>query len=148
MGLGSDGASVMTGTGEGVTGHLKRANPHLVNIHCIAHRFNLCTSQAARDINILEDFQKILSDLFYYFKYSALRTDKLKQVQKILEAPELKIKEVHGIRWLSFFTALETVFKCLEALIVYLNDQPKQTDPKAAGLRSKVYFSFCFVFIF
>nr|KAG5712589.1 hypothetical protein BaRGS_011563 [Batillaria attramentaria] len=34
--------------------------------------------------------------------------------------------------------ALETVYRILEPLITYLDDQAKQTDPKAAGLRSKI----------
>ena len=38
MGLGTDGASVMTGTKEGMTGHMKRKNPMMINVHCIAHR--------------------------------------------------------------------------------------------------------------
>lgn len=41
LGLGSDGASVMTGKKEGVAGLLRRANPHIINVHCVAHRFNL-----------------------------------------------------------------------------------------------------------
>ena len=46
MGLGTDGANVMTGKGEGVTGHLLRENPMMVNVHCMAHRLALVSSQA------------------------------------------------------------------------------------------------------
>ena len=138
MGLGLDGASVMTGNAGGVTGIMKRQNPHLVNIHCVAHRFALCTSQAATGITMFDDYQRYLSDLFYYFKNSAARVSNLKAIQNILEMPQLKVKEVHGVRWLSFFNALHTVFKMLEPLIIYLGNQPKQKDPKAAGLREKV----------
>ena len=48
MGFGSDGANVMTGKDKGATGMLLRHNPHLVNVHCVAHRLALCTSKPLR----------------------------------------------------------------------------------------------------
>ena len=50
MGLGTDGASAMTGTKERLTGHFLRANPHLMNTHCVAHRLALCIEQAAKGV--------------------------------------------------------------------------------------------------
>ena len=46
IGFGSDGASVMTGENKGVKGRLKEQNAHMVDIHCMAHRLALSTSQA------------------------------------------------------------------------------------------------------
>lgn len=43
LGLGTDGAKVMTGTGKGLTGFMLRDNPMLLNYHCIAHRLALVT---------------------------------------------------------------------------------------------------------
>ena len=45
LGLGTDGASDMTGA------KLKRRNPKLTQVHCVAHRLNLAASQAGKDIN-------------------------------------------------------------------------------------------------
>jgi hypothetical protein len=100
--LGSDGAAAMTGRGKGVTGLLLREQPHLLNVHCVAHRLALCTSQAAEDVSALQDYQSTLTSLFYYFKGSANRVSELSQIQALLESPQLKIKEVHSVRWLSF----------------------------------------------
>ncbi len=47
MAFGSDGASIMTGMDRGVAGRFRKSNPHMVNIHCMAHRLAFCTSQAA-----------------------------------------------------------------------------------------------------
>lgn len=99
---------------------------------------HLCTSQAADDVKMLNEYQKVVCDLYYYFKQSASRCSKFQSIQEILDSPKLKVKEVHGVRWLSFFDALETVYRTLEALLTYFDDQSKQSDPKAAGLRSKV----------
>ncbi len=56
--LGSDGASVMVGKHKGVATKLKQLNPHMINIHCVAHRFNLCTSQASKSVPYLVVFEQ------------------------------------------------------------------------------------------
>ena len=60
IGFGSNGASVMTGENKGVKGRLKEQNAHMVDIHCMAHRLALSTSQAAIDIPRLKKYQEWL----------------------------------------------------------------------------------------
>jgi len=50
VGIGSDGASVMTGKESGVFARLRHAfSPHLLDIH-IAHRLTLAYSDAIKDL--------------------------------------------------------------------------------------------------
>ena len=135
MGLGSDGASVMTGRGKGTTGMLLRENPHLVNVHCMAHRLALCTSQAADAVPGMKLYHETVTSLYYYFKLSATRVARFKEIQRILDNQELKIKEVHGVRWLSFFEALDVVFRSLDSLLTFFQES---SDAKAVGLRKKI----------
>ena len=135
MGLGSDGAAVMTGRNKGTTGMMLRTNPHLINIHCIAHRLALCTSQAADKVKAMRDYHDVVCSLFYYFKNAPARVSRFRDIQQLLESSELKIREVHGVRWLSFFEALQVVFRTLDSLLTYLQEN---TDPKALGLKKKV----------
>jgi len=128
----------MTGRDKGLTGQLLRINPHLLNIHCIAHRLALCTSQAAEGIPALKEYQETLTSLFYYFKGSACRTQKLAKVQSILDEPQLKVKEIHQVRWLSFYTALETIYRTLDSLLTYFDSAEARKDPKAVGLYKKM----------
>ncbi len=144
MGLGSDGANVMVGTGTGVTGVMMRQNPHLVNVHCVAHRLALCSSKAAAEVPALAKYSSIITDIYYYFKYSANRQDKLKEIQIILDHPKLKVKEVHDVRWMSFFLALETIYKIMESLLTYLEGSNLK-DPKAIGLMKKVHVIFNYI---
>ena len=51
---------------------MQRENPHMVNVHCVAHRLALCTSQAAANILQLQSHQQVLTDLFYYFKVNEI----------------------------------------------------------------------------
>ncbi|XP_060559338.1 zinc finger protein 862-like [Ruditapes philippinarum] len=87
LGFGSDGASVMTGSDRGVKGILLRKQPHMIHIHCMAHRLALCTSQAAESVPNICEYQRFLTNLFYYFKASPSREQELHQVQAILNHP-------------------------------------------------------------
>ena len=42
VGFGCDGASVLVGKKGGVSGHLRKLQPSLVTIHCLAHCLELC----------------------------------------------------------------------------------------------------------
>lgn len=145
-GLGTDGATVMTDKDKGVTGQFLQLNPHILNIHCSAHRVALVTSQASDGFPVLKDFQQTLTDLFYYFHKSSQRTQNLENVQKILDAPILKVKEIHQVRWLSFFEAFSNIYKSLPALIMYFDSIRKQKDPKGEGIGQKVA-SYKFVYL-
>jgi hypothetical protein len=54
----------MTGKDKGVYGRLKALNPHLINIHCLAHRLALCTSQAASGMTHLKNYQEWMTNRF------------------------------------------------------------------------------------
>ncbi|XP_021373041.1 zinc finger protein 862-like [Mizuhopecten yessoensis] len=145
IGFGSDGASVMTGSKSGVATRLRQVCPHLINIHCMAHRFNLCTSQASRKIPYLKDsFEKTFKDLYYFFEKSANRVAELKEIQKVFESPQLKVKEVHEIRWLAFYDALYAIFHSWKALITYFkkNNKTQQCQDLLASIIDLRFVSF------
>lgn len=146
-GLGSDGASVTTGHGKGVAGMMKIENPGMVKVHCIAHTLALCTRQTAQGVTALDAFQQALTSIYYYFKYSPKKAARMAEVNAILDLPQLKYKEVHRVRWLSFYSALETVYRTINALLAYLAEVDTSKDLKAAHLQSKVNFVSEFTFI-
>jgi hypothetical protein len=61
LSLGSDGASVMTGVKNGVAAQLKQLSPFLINIHCVAHRLALCTSQADSMLDVMQQYKCTLA---------------------------------------------------------------------------------------
>ena len=113
-GFGSDGASVMSGLDKGVAGRLRELNPHMIHIHCMAHRLALCTSQAATAISPIKKYQEWLTSLFYYFKVSATRAKEVQKIQEVLDHPALKYREVRAVRWLSIYEAVEAVYRTLD----------------------------------
>lgn len=123
---------------------IQHENPHMVNVHCVAHRLALCTSQAAAKIPYMQKHQQILTYLFYYFKGSSKREMRLKHIQDILDDPCLTIKEIHSVRGLSYFNALTTVFRTLDSVLTYLAElHSTGKDPKASGLKKKVKLDLC-----
>ncbi|KAH3701651.1 hypothetical protein DPMN_076641 [Dreissena polymorpha] len=65
---------------------------------------------------------------------------RLKQIQDILDDPCLTIKEIHSVRWLSYFNALTTVFRTLDSILTYLAElHSTGKDLRASGLKKKVH---------
>ncbi len=137
MGLGTDGASVMTGRKTGLAGQFLRVNPHIENTRCSAHRVALVSEQAANSVPGMVAYRDTIVSLYYYFHKSAVRSDRMKEVQAILEEPVLRYREVHQVRWLSFYKAIEAVWRTLDSLITYFSTTAKN-DPKAAGIGKKI----------
>ena len=138
FGLGSDGASVMTGHKGGVSALMKKENPMLVNVHCLAHRLALSTSQGASDIIAkLKNYQQTINDIYCYFSKFAKRSQGLKKVQEVLESDVLKIKEVHSVRWFSFYNALYAIYHSWGALVTYFASHA-ESDAKAKGFLKKI----------
>ena len=126
---------VMTGRQNGVGVRLKRElNPLILQIHCIAHRLALVTSQAGSAIPYLKEFQEFLTSVFYWFKHSAVRVHALKHLQEVLDSPQIRIKEVHSVRWFSFNNALDALFRSWDALAMLFEQKVAETvDPKSKG---------------
>ena len=95
--------------------------------------------QAAETIADLKEHQQILTDLFYYFRGSPKRAARIKEIQNLLEDPVLTYKELHSIRWLSYYT-LQSVHRTIDSWLSYITDvsQDVDKDPKANGLKKKI----------
>ena len=84
----------------------------------------------------MKHYQAVIESLFYYFKRSPEKCDGVEAVQKILEEPTIRYREVHQIRWLSFYQALDAVFRTLDSLLTYFSSE--QRDAKANGIKKKM----------
>ncbi|XP_060572444.1 zinc finger protein 862-like [Ruditapes philippinarum] len=132
-GISTDGASVMTGRTGGVVTLLRKHTPSLVGVHCAAHRTALATSQAAKDIPEINNYARTVSNVFRYFSNSALRSNRLRDIQSVLNLPELKFSEVHSVRWLSLEYAVKAIYRSYPALVMCL-ERDATLDSTAKGL--------------
>ena len=116
--LGSDGASVMSGTRGGVSRLLKDKIPFLVSNHCIAHRLALACGQAANEIPYLKNFKDIIDQIYNFYKYSPVRTAGLKEIQDVLNEPRLSLTQAKYVCWLSHDRAVSHLRKCFSSVLV------------------------------
>ncbi|XP_053385814.1 zinc finger protein 862-like [Mercenaria mercenaria] len=137
VGVSTDGASVMTGKTGGVVQRLHEYLPNIVGIHCVAHRTALATSQAARDIPDMCSYSRTMCNVFRYFHNSALRSNRLREIQNILKLPELRFTELNSVRWLSMETAVKAMYRSYPALVMCL-ERDAVTDSTAKGLFNEV----------
>lgn len=137
VGIGTDGASVMTGKTGGVVKLLKDHSPALIGVHCAAHRTALAASQAARHVPEMEGYQRTIMNIFRYFNNSALRSNRLRAIQALLNMPELKFAEVHSVRWLSMHRAVQIIYRTFPALVMTL-EREAILEPAAKGILHEV----------
>lgn len=134
LGFGSDGARAMVGARQGMQAYLLKDTPFCVPVHCVNHRLALAVSQAASGIPCLRTFQKSISTIYSYYSRSAIKTRALKDIQKIVDDPQLKVKDTFEIRWLSLGDAVHTLRRCYTSLRTSLEQDAADGDDTACGL--------------
>lgn len=94
--LASDGASVMTGSRNGVTAKLRETVPALINIHCVCHRLALACNDANDSLTPISQVETVLRQLWSFFENSAARSAVYVQISsemKELDSMSEKSKE-------------------------------------------------------
>ena len=104
-------------------------------MHVVLHTY--CTSQAGDKIPPIKPYQKVITNIYYYFKYSSCINVKMKSIMCLLDSPKLKFREVHSVRWLRFYNALDVIYRSMGPLLTYLAEALTK-NPKALGLKKKV----------
>ena len=97
--LGTDGAPVMVGEVGGVFALLKCDFPHLVKVHCIAHRLELAFADTVKAIPELEEAKSILQGIWKHYHYSPKAVHELKEVAESMQVRAYKAVKADGTRW-------------------------------------------------
>lgn len=91
IGQGYDGAAPFAGKNTGVQKRLRTLSGHALYIHCSCHRLQLASIQAAEKIPWMTKMFGMMGNLWKLFFYSPKKAEKLKEIQSVLNFPELKI---------------------------------------------------------
>ena len=88
--MGFDGAATSSGDKIGVQTRLRELSPHtlFVNCHCFPQ---LASVQAANATLGIKHVYTTHMTLWKFFHYSPKHAESLKEIQKVLDFPELKI---------------------------------------------------------
>ena len=135
VGQGYDGAATFSGCRSGMQRRLRTHSAHAVYIHCSCHRLQLASIQSAETITTINKMFGTMTNLWKMFFYSPKKAEALKDVQSVLNLPELKVVKPSSTRWLSHERCLSAIRKDLPALIITLQ-QLYQTsgDAEAYGI--------------
>ena len=79
------------GKNNGVAAQLKKENPFMTSVHCIAHRLHLAGQDAAKEVTYFKEYESTCKQLYGYLSGSYKRMQNLKLMQDINEGPQLNI---------------------------------------------------------
>ena len=149
VGFGSDGASVMVGHRGGVSALIKRGIPHLMSIHCIAHRLELGIKGTIKDVVYHGVVDQLLLNLYKFYHNSPLNWENLIQTGTAIGVKVLKPVNIKGTRWIAHHeNALKAVTQdwlCLVSHLeqVAIDGQTADAKAKASGfVRKLIAFRF------
>ena len=135
VGMGFDGANAFSGNRTGVQARVKKLAPHALFVHCHCHILQLACVQAANETPGIKHVYVTLTALWNFFHYSPKRTESLKQVQCILDLPELKIIKPSDTWWLAHERYVKGVKASYAAIMAALDNIHETTrEPEALGL--------------
>ena len=110
VGLRTDGASVMASYLNGVNGVVRNDNPHIVFVHCVCNRLNMCVSQACARIADMVALQAVISAVQSNNRFYMC----FNEMAAVLDIEVLKFKRVFYIQWLSLGNSVAAVTKNFE----------------------------------
>ena len=129
MAIATDGASVNTGKNSGVVKRLRDDVPHLVGVHCMAHRLKLSLNDAPKKVALLKITNQLLLSLNLFYHGSALNRANLKDSFNSLGQPYLVRTRVGGTRWAAHTArALNHLLRGYEAIVQHLQQVIKCTN--------------------
>ena len=152
--LGADGANVMLGEISGVYGLLKQEIPHIIKVHCVAHRLELSFADTLSDVPVLKDVKEMLQGIWKHYHYSAKAVRELKELAESMEVRAYKAIKADGTRWVPHMQRALNILLSKNFQVVVLHfqhtsqamDASKQMQGRAVNY-SKKFTSYKFVAI-
>ena len=135
VGMGFDGAATFSGKKSGVQTRFKNVAPHALFVHCHCHLLQLACVQAANSTPGMKQVYVTLTSLWKYFHFSPKRAQSLKEIQNVLDLPELKVAKPSDTRWLAHERCVKAVKSVYAAIVTTLDNIYEQLhEPEALGL--------------
>lgn len=142
LGLGTDGANNMCGVHNSLFTLIKEIiNLDLVFVKCVCHSFHLCTSKASEVFHDEVDY--LLRETYSWFKHSALRMAKYKQIFQLINITEntqyTKLAQLSATRWLSRYKAVEKILLQYLELETFFTIQSQKERCHSAKILSDLF---------
>ena len=132
VGLGFDGAATFSGRRTGVQARIKK---HTLFVHCHCHLLQLACVQSANKTPGIAHVYRTLTTLWKHFHNSPKQAECLKEVQSVLELPEMKVIKPSDTRWLSHERCVKAVKASYSAIVITIGQIYETThEPEALGI--------------
>ena len=102
----------------GAQARLMKHAPYAVLVHC--HLLQLACLQAANSTTEIKHVYTTVTTLWNYFHFSPKRAKSLKEIQHVLNLPEMKVIKPSDTRWLAHERCVKAVKVSYTALVVTL----------------------------
>ncbi len=134
-----DGASVMSGSFSGVQALVKDIAPHVLYVHCLAHRLNLVLVATVKNIAEVCEFFATVQEVYVFLTGSTPRHELFCEAQREANLEVLELERLVDTRWSYWYRSvrkiklrLSSIFQTLEAL--HLQRADGEASAKANGL--------------
>ena len=135
VGLGFDGAATFSGRRTGVQARIKKHTPRALFVHCHCHLLQLAYVQSANKTPGIAHVYRTMTTLWKHFHNSPKRAECLKEVQSVLELPEMKVIKPSDTRWLSHERCVKAVKASYSAIVITIGQIYETThEPQALGI--------------
>lgn len=101
IGVCADGAAVNMGVRTGAAKRIQNEVPHLIPVHCCAHRVELAVKAVSTSVDYFRSLEEILVELYKLYHKSPLCWNGLQQVGRMLQARVKKPVNLSGTRWVA-----------------------------------------------
>ncbi|KAI2645894.1 Zinc finger protein 862 [Labeo rohita] len=127
-----DGAAVMMGVKTGVAERLKQRIPHIITIHCVAHKLELAVLDSVKGCEYLVKFEDTLKTIFKMYYYSPKKRRELTEISELLNEKMAHFSGLKNTRWLpSRLRCLKAVEKNYTPTVVHMENMAEGSDIKS-----------------
>ena len=140
--LGTDGASVNVGIHGCLGALLKREIPHLLQVHCEAHKLELAVLDACKEIDYVNKFLDIVKGLITFYSHSSKRQRELQLAADILDSTIRKYGHWNPVHWIaSKSRTMEVINENWLATVTHLTTVIETSNNKDAAVAKGLYKS-------
>ncbi|MCO5579656.1 hypothetical protein L7F22_033513 [Adiantum nelumboides] len=115
--MGFDGAAAMLGRKTGLISLLKKDVPHVMGIHCIAHREALVVKDACECFGEFKQVDQFANKVREWVGDSCIQRQELKKLMDDFFPKHYEILRIHGVRWLSRGKLMQRLVKVMPILL-------------------------------
>ena len=124
------GAATFSGTKNGIQMCIRTLAPRALFVHCRAHVIQLCCVSAARCLSSLKKVFATLTSVWKIFHYSPKKFSALKEMQALVNHPQLKMIKPSDTFWLAHNRSSKAIRCSMRPLIDTLEHIHDDTGEK------------------